>query len=81
MTDAGFTQLALRIERLAIRLDTPVIYSLEGGYNPAVVRDGIRSVLKAHTMPAEPAPPPAPTTQTTDLIRQARTSFAPFWKL
>jgi acetoin utilization deacetylase AcuC-like enzyme len=81
LTDAGLSQLAARIEKFSTAAGAPLIYTLEGGYNPRVVSDGIRCILRSHTEPAEPAPPPAPTPLTEELIRKARDTFRLFWKL
>jgi acetoin utilization deacetylase AcuC-like enzyme len=80
MTDRGFEQLTARIEAAARRFEIPAIYTLEGGYHPAVVRDGIRAALKSHVEPFTPSPPPPSTPLAEELTRKAAATFAPFWK-
>lgn len=80
LTDRGFAQLALRIEGFAQKFEIPLVYVLEGGYNPVALAAGVRSTLKSHAAPEESVTPCPATPVAGELIRHARKAFGPFWK-
>ncbi|MFH1263247.1 MAG: histone deacetylase [Pseudomonadota bacterium] len=81
ITDEGFTQLSLRIEHLARKLSAPVVYTIEGGYNPDVVASGVLSTISSHTTPETAIQSPTPTPVGMELITQARKTFGSFFQL
>ncbi len=59
VTAAGFGALAALVRQIAdSACSGRVLLTLEGGYNPEGLRDGVRAVLNAFTKPHEPIPAP-----------------------
>ncbi|HWR73309.1 MAG TPA: histone deacetylase, partial [Nitrospirota bacterium] len=80
VTGAGFGALASIMRDIAERTcGGKVLFTLEGGYNPEGLREGVRAVLKAMTGPLKTVP--IPSTHKAERIIQAIISHQKkYWK-
>ena len=81
VTDRGFLQLFLRLEKFARDTETPLIYTLEGGYDFQALARGASAAIGALESKIPLDSERCSTPLCLDLLRQARSTFSPFWEL
>ncbi len=79
VTGQGFGALAALVREIAEATCNRILITLEGGYNPDGLRDGVRAVLRAlEGGTASPPVRPAPAADT--VIRNIRAVHRQYWK-
>ncbi len=81
VTGEGFGALAGIAREIAGRCcNGKVLITLEGGYNPDGLREGVRSVLQALQGKAAPRPPQAPPAPAEAVINRIKSVHRNYWK-
>jgi acetoin utilization deacetylase AcuC-like enzyme len=80
MTNEGFWKISSQLECLIRKRGVPMIYVLEGGYDPEVLTQGVRSSIRAYNGEiAKPTADEAPILGD-QLVRLATSHLSPYWK-
>jgi len=81
MTGEGFGALAGIVQDIARRsCDGKVLITLEGGYNPEGLRNGVRAVLQTLLGRPVPAPKNAPSAGIDGVIERIVSIHKKYWK-
>jgi len=82
VTGEGFGALAKIVQDIALRTcDSKVLLTLEGGYHPDGLRDGVRSVLNTLLGKPSPLPKKAPHTAADQVIEKIVNVQKNYWKI
>ena len=80
VTGEGFGALAGIVQDIAQETCGKVLLTLEGGYNPAGLRDGVRAVLDTLLGKTSPLPEPAPSPVAEQVARRIISVQKKYWK-
>lgn len=80
VTGEGFAALAAVIREIAeATCPGKLLFTLEGGYHPDGLRDGVRGVLRALTRGGSPAPFPAPAPEADEVRKRIAAAQKSYW--